>query len=229
MPQLNGTVGTAGRNDRNDVVTVQTLLKARGVDPGNIDGRCGPKTILAITTFQTHSHLAVDGRVDPNGPTWKRLTAPAVLAATFSQWSGDSSQWPQEKKLRSLETLTRLKVQRVLGTLAAKGFQPKIFFAWRSVQVQEELFKKGRTKVHFSFHNAQRPDGTPNAYAADIIDARWGWEPEAEKQGFWTALGEAAKAEGLVWGGSWTDFKDEAHVQNRQNSELAAVKRESGL
>jgi peptidoglycan L-alanyl-D-glutamate endopeptidase CwlK len=83
--------------------------------------------------------------------------------------------------------------------------------------------------VRFSFHNAQRPDGTPNAYAADIVDERWGWEPAAEENGYWEALGEEARALGLVWGGDWRTFKDVAHIQGRQNSELAATKRESGL
>src|SRR5262249_48966270 len=105
------------------------------------------------------------------------------------------------KKLASMEPNTRAKVKLVLNALSAKGFQPKIFFAWRSVAAQHELFLKGRTKVRFSFHNAQKPDGTPNAYAADIIDQRWGWEKAAETAGFWEALGKAAKDAGLVWGG----------------------------
>ncbi|BBA33140.1 peptidoglycan-binding domain-containing protein [Methylocaldum marinum] len=83
--------------------------------------------------------------------------------------------------------------------------------------------------MKFSFHNAQLPDGTPNSYAADIVDERWGWSNDAEKNGFWQAMGEEANQLGLVWGGDWKNFKDVAHVQSRQNSELASVKKESGL
>jgi len=43
---------------------------------------------------------------------------------------------------------------------------------------------------------------------------------------FFRALG---KAQGLVWGGDWTGFRDWAHLQGRQNAELRLVKRESGL
>src|SRR5438874_3293195 len=129
----------------------------------------------------------------------------------------------------SLEPAFRAKVQILLEKLKAAGFKPKIFYGWRSVDVQQQLFREGKSQVQFSFHNAQKPDGTPNAYAADIIDQRWGWEDEAETNGYWTALGKAAKSLGLVWGGDWKDFPDEAHVQSRQNSELAAVKKESGL
>lgn len=75
----------------------------------------------------------------------------------------------------------------------------------------------------------RKKDGTPNSYAADIIDKRWAWGKEAKTNGFWTALGEEAKKQGLVWGGNWKSFRDYAHIQGRQNSELSSVKRESGL
>jgi peptidoglycan L-alanyl-D-glutamate endopeptidase CwlK len=121
------------------------------------------------------------------------------------------------------------KVVAVLEALNRRGFQPKVFFAWRSVAVQLEIFKKGNTKVKFSFHNAQKRDGTPNAYAADIVDSRWGWGAKAATEGFWTALGEEAKVQGLNWGGDWKTFRDWAHVQLTENSKLKQVKKESGL
>jgi len=145
------------------------------------------------------------------------------------RWGGDSAQWTQGEKLQSLNPAFREKVKKVLTALETRSFQPKIFYAWRSVAVQQELVKMGRSKIRFSFHNAQLPDGTPNAYAVDIIDKRWGWKDEAESHGFWNALGEEAKKLGLVWGGDWTNFKDVAHIQGRRNSELAKVRHESGL
>ena len=83
--------------------------------------------------------------------------------------------------------------------------------------------------MRFSFHNAQKRNGTPKACAADIIDKRWAWGDAAEANGFWQALGAAAKAEGLNWGGDWRSFKDWAHVQLHPNNMLAEVKRQSGL
>jgi|SRR5271157_1053134 len=230
-PSIKGSVGAGGKNFHDDVGTVQALLSKSGVNPGLVDGVCGAKTIAAITAFQKKFLPVPDGRVDPGGITWQKLigSASASPASAAGPWSGDSSKWPQEKKLQSLDLALRPKVQAILHTLTVQGFQPKIFFAWRSVQVQEQLFKQGNTKVHFSFHNAQKPDGTPNAYAADIVDARWGWDDAAEANGYWEALGKAAKLYGLVWGGDWKGFPDVAHVQSRQNSELAAVKKESGL
>jgi peptidoglycan L-alanyl-D-glutamate endopeptidase CwlK len=117
----------------------------------------------------------------------------------------------------------------VLAALQKRGFQAKIFFAWRSVAVQLEIFKKGHTKVKFSFHNVQKRDGTPNEYAADIIDSRYAWTSKAQSEGFWKALGEEAKAQKLYWGGDWQTFRDWAHVQLVDNPQLARLKNESGL
>lgn len=232
---LKGSVGEGGKNWPDDVNLVQTLLKKIGAFHGNVDGVCGPETKAAILNFQKTIMKVPDGRIDPAGHSWTALAHPGVKplvlspATTKGEWSGDSSKWTQEKKLSSLNPDLRPKVEKILKTLTDAGFQPKIFFGWRSVQVQLEIYKAGNTKIKFSFHNAQKPDGRPNAYAADIVDKRWGWDDAAKKNGFWTALGKAAKDQGLVWGGDWKGFTDVAHVQNKQNSELAAVKSESGL
>jgi len=233
---LTGSVGANNAtNNQQDVNLVQTLLKKIGAYDGVVGAPCGPETIEAIKLFQRTFMNAPDGRIDVNGRTWVKLSDPNVQplslkpGTTKPDWSGDSSRWTQEKKLASLDTAFQPKVERILQALRDAGFQPKIFFGWRSVQVQLELVKKGNSKIKFSFHNAQKPDGTPNAFAVDIVDSRWGWEDEAERNGFWAALGQAARAEGCVWGGDWTTFKDVAHVQDKQNSELAMVKKASGL
>lgn len=231
MSALSASVGDKGKNHRNDVITVQTLLKAKGFDPGPIDGASGARTVAAIRKFQAAFLSHPDGRVDPGGLTWQKLSmaSPQPIKANPAEWSGDSAQWTQDKKLRNMNPLPRPKGQAVITALAARRFQPRIFYGWRSVAVQLELYKKGNSKVKFSFHNAQKPDGTPNSYAADIIDSRYGWSAQAETSGFWKALGEEAKKQKLYWGGDWSDFRDWAHVQLVNNAQLAAVKRESGL
>ena len=232
---LKSSVGQGGKNWPDDVDLVQTLLKKIGTYLGDVDGKCGPATLAAILSFQRTIMKNPDGRIDPTGHSWMALSHPGVQpvvlapSTTKGDWSGDSSKWTQGKKLASLNDELRPKVENILKSLTDAGFQPKIFFGWRSVQVQLEIFRQGNTKIKFSFHNAQKPDGTPNAYAADIVDKRWGWEAPAAKNGFWKALGKAAKDEDLVWGGDWKTFPDVAHVQNKQNSELAAVKKESAL
>jgi peptidoglycan L-alanyl-D-glutamate endopeptidase CwlK len=238
---INQSVGRGGINQIRDVWAVQSQLNAQmpaSMTRLVIDGNAGTATVAAIRNFQK---LVVgvrtpDGRVDPGGKTLIALNDPnseakwALGASAESvEWGGDSARWTQEKKLRSLDPVFRVNVTGVIDALKNRSFHPKIFYGWRSVAVQQELVRMGRSKVKFSFHNAQKADGTPNAYAADIIDDRWGWGRPAETNGFWNALGEEAKKRGLVWGGDWTTFRDVAHIQGRRNSELAAVKRESGL
>ena len=155
--------------------------------------------------------------------------APAAPVPQTAQWSGDSSQWTQDKKILSMNPLLRPKVQAILIGLNQAGFQPKVFYGWRSVAVQLQLFNAGHSKAKFSFHNAQQPDGRPNSHAADIIDARYAWSDKAQSSGFWKALGAEAKKQGLYWGGDWSSFRDWAHVQLVTNGELARVKKESGL
>ena len=238
MASISASVGVGGVNEDADVRIVQQLLKDAGLDPGPVDGDFGDRTKKAILDFQKSFMSNPDGRIDPGGSTLKRLApsgaatpSPAAAPASSSasgDWSGDSSKWPQDKKLASLEPAFRAKIEKVIAKLKADGFQPTIVFGWRSVAVQKKLKAEGKSKVSFSFHNAQKPDGTPNALAVDICDTRWAWnEPDCHK--FFKALGAAGKAEGLVWGGDWVSFKDWAHLQGRQNGELAKVKSESGL
>jgi hypothetical protein len=227
MADLSGSVGQGGKNLPADVTNVQTLLRGRGYEPGAA-GTCDAATIAAIRAFQAGFISSPDGLIEPGRRSWKQLLGENT-GATPAQWQGDSSQWPQDKKLQSMKPEMAAKVRAVLDRLAQRGFQPKVFFGWRSVLVQAQLFADGKSKVRFSFHNAQLPDGTPQSYAADIIDSRFAWGKEAETSGFWKALGEEARTQGLVWGGDWKSFPDVAHVQLVANSELSRVKQESGL
>lgn len=224
-------VGDKGQNLRQDVLIVQTLLKTKGYDPGPIDGVCGQKTVQAIRKFQSTFLRQPDGRVEPNRETWLKLSSIITASANTNliQWNGDSTQWSQEKKLLSMTPDLRPKVQAVLDALKQRGFNPTVFYGWRSVAVQLQLYNQGNSKVKFSFHNAQKPDGTPNSHAADIVDSRYVWSNQADTSGYWKALGEEAKKQSLYWGGDWTSFRDWAHVQLVPNSQLSRIKGESGL
>jgi hypothetical protein len=71
--RIGGSVGQGGKNDRDDVELVQQLLADNGIDPGVIDGLIGPKTIAAIRKFQSKFLRNPDGRVDPDGRTFREL------------------------------------------------------------------------------------------------------------------------------------------------------------
>jgi hypothetical protein len=70
---IGGTVGAGGANHADDVRTIQQLLIDNGEDPGPADGVMGPRTIAAIRHFQKGFLTAPDGRVDPDGRTWRVL------------------------------------------------------------------------------------------------------------------------------------------------------------
>ncbi|MCL2020553.1 MAG: peptidoglycan-binding protein [Betaproteobacteria bacterium] len=72
--QITGSVGFCGKNSPADVGKVQTLLKSKGLYTGRVDNICGSKTIAAIKDFQANFMGTPDGRIDPNGVTWKKLT-----------------------------------------------------------------------------------------------------------------------------------------------------------
>ncbi|MFR0692979.1 peptidoglycan-binding domain-containing protein [Enterobacterales bacterium AE_CKDN230030158-1A_HGKHYDSX7] len=65
------------------IVALQQALKARGVDPGPIDGEFGPMTHAAVSSLQLLKKLEVDGVVGPN--TAKALGLDFPIVGTASQ------------------------------------------------------------------------------------------------------------------------------------------------
>ena len=78
MPRLTKPIGQAVKSHPPDVKYVQFLLndrrRAKGISPPlAMDGIVGPLTNAAIRQFQQAETGIVDGRVDVNGPSIKRL------------------------------------------------------------------------------------------------------------------------------------------------------------
>lgn len=73
------SVGLGGVNRKEDVLKIQRLLNLIApsdggpVPPLAEDGLIGPKTQGAIRAFQQFHQVASDGRVDPGGPTLKKM------------------------------------------------------------------------------------------------------------------------------------------------------------
>jgi peptidoglycan hydrolase-like protein with peptidoglycan-binding domain len=74
---ISSSVGRAGGNRADDARLVQRLLNnvahARESPMLMVDGVVGPKTIAAIESFQRSFGLPVDGRIDANGPSIRKL------------------------------------------------------------------------------------------------------------------------------------------------------------
>lgn len=104
-------------------------------------------------------------------------------------------------------------VRVVLEDLKAKGFDPLVYETMRTPERQSWLagfgvhYDDGRglvthaTNVYQSWHAF----GT----ACDIISYSREWDAPSE---FWNALGHAAIARGLAWGGLW-HMRDLPHIQ----------------
>ncbi len=56
---------------------LQALLKAKGFDPGAVDGSFGPKTAAAVKRFQQAAGIGADGVVGPK--TWAKLMGSATV------------------------------------------------------------------------------------------------------------------------------------------------------
>ncbi len=231
VKKLQGSVGRGGKNHRKDVLAVQRLLRLKRFDLGleDIDGKFGSKTLSAIQKFQRNIKQTPNGLIEPGGATRNTLVSAkgAQAIVNLAKWEGNPFAWPQDKKLQSMHPDFRRRVEAVMRELKKQGWQPTIDNAWRSLGVQAKLIQQNRTKLPFSFHNAQKPDGTPSAYAAEIVDSRYRWDDsKKETFMFFNALGAEAKRQGLHWGG---DFGDWAHVQLVPSGQLQQVKKASGL
>lgn len=105
------------------------------------------------------------------------------------------------------------KASQVIQNLQSQGFDAVIGSGTRTSSQQKSIVAQGYSKTLNSPHLP--------GFAVDIVQkgaTRGGWgEPgQLEKSGFLPALGKAAKAVGLEWGGDWKKFYDPAHVQLSQ-------------
>jgi len=110
-------------------------------------------------------------------------------------------------RLKGIHPVLAQKVNAIIIELEQKGWNPVIGSGLRTLKEQKKLLKKGYTTTLRSKHLTGR--------AVDIVDKRYGWSGKASNLNFqfWKDLGEAAKRQGLIWGGNWKTFKDVAHVQ----------------
>lgn len=133
--------------------------------------------------------------------------------------------------IRSLDVLApkfRLAVDRTLHALALQGRAATVSETLRTDARQAFLYGFGRTydDGRGIVTNARTVDTTWHGYglAVDVIASGAGWNAPAA---FWTALGAAAEAEGLTWGGRWDGLPDRPHLQwgqCRRSPSVTAVK-----
>lgn len=110
--------------------------------------------------------------------------------------------WDEAAKLAAADRALHL--DAILAELRRNGWRPSLAYTWRGLPTQAALRRAGNTRVNFSLHNVVDDAGRPAALAADVFDQRYGWGKPTEAAGFFRALGAAATARGLEWGGGWS-------------------------
>jgi len=120
--------------------------------------------------------------------------------------------------------LFQMALREIFRDLRALGWQPRVASGLRTPQQQADKVRKGYSKTMRSWHVTSTIGILPvgrdkydvvRGQAADIVDARYGWDGPAKHRdfAFWKDLGRAAKDNGCDWGGDWKAFPDMAHVQ----------------
>ena len=107
----------------------------------------------------------------------------------------------------------RVAVERAIRAANAKGFDAIVYETYRSQQLQEAYFARGRTQVPpvATVTNARSNLYSWHGYglAVDVISQDKGWDVSAD---WYASVAECFRAEGCRWGGEWK-MKDLPHFQ----------------
>ena len=108
------------------------------------------------------------------------------------------------------------------ASLAKQGIKVVLTWGYRSIEVQNQLYAKGRTAPGSIVTNAYGGYSWHNyGLAADyafIIDGKVTWK------GPWEVFGKIARLCGLEWGGGWKTLVDRPHVQWTKGKTLAQMR-----
>ena len=111
----------------------------------------------------------------------------------------------EKAAIESLQWFVRDRVLNILLELRREGFDPCCNEGLRSLERQKQLVAGGTSWTLNSLHLKGK--------AADIVDAKLLW---GASKAFWSAVGSAARHQGMLWGGTWKGKKrDVAHVEWR--------------
>jgi D-alanyl-D-alanine carboxypeptidase len=118
----------------------------------------------------------------------------------------------------------RIILEHVVRDLTLQGYQPRVAWGFRVPQQEYELTLRNTGNEakaeRLADYTNQRASLHLFGRAADVVDARWGWNISPYHV-YWATLGGIAKSYGLVWGGDWNPPPgDVAHIQchNRTGS-----------
>ena len=119
-----------------------------------------------------------------------------------------------EKRLQQLHPALASRVRAMVADLAAQGTVVEVVQGLRTFAEQDELYAKGRTKPGAIVTQARGGESNHNyGLAVDLCPFTNDKPDWNAPMGVWAAIGAAAAAHGLEWGGQWKKFLDKPHVQ----------------
>lgn len=122
----------------------------------------------------------------------------------------------------SLHPIVQERSEQLIEMAAAKGIGILITDGFRSIEEQDQLYKKGRSargsivtyaKGGESYHNfGLAVDFAIKLPSGDVI---WNMQYDGNGNGIadWNEVADMGKELGFEWGGDWENFKDYPHLQ----------------
>lgn len=115
--------------------------------------------------------------------------------------------------LKTLHPYVRVLANKFLEKCKQENFPVTIYFTYRTVKEQNELYAKGRTtrgpkvtnaRGGYSYHNYGLAFD-----AAPLVNGKIDWNNVS----LFEKMGQIGMSVGLEWGGNWKSFKDTPHFQ----------------
>lgn len=162
-----GSVGSNGRNNDDDVKTVQILLNLHReafdlAVPLVTDGAIGPRTVEAIKAFQRQvvGMAAPDGRVDPGEGTLARLHAALDGTLDAARLSGIMPNATAARiALYSAPLLAKMAERDIATPLRQAHFLAQVGHESGELRYNEELASGAAYEGRTDLGNTQRGDG----------------------------------------------------------------------
>lgn len=119
-----------------------------------------------------------------------------------------------EKRLQQVHPALAAAVRGLIADLGSRGIVVEVVQGLRTFAEQDDLYAKGRTKPGPIVTQARGGESNHNFGLAVDLCPFTAEKPDWNASlSVWAAIGAAAEARGLEWGGQWKKFLDKPHVQ----------------
>jgi peptidoglycan hydrolase-like protein with peptidoglycan-binding domain len=212
--RLNRYGGTLGVDGEFGPTTERSLKAFQAANGLTADGICGPATAAALNSETSKSFTVgkSGGTSTGTGTGTGEDAPPADPSATYNVDDADPKNILGSNKLNP--TVKKL-AAKTIETLQAQGLSPYLFEGHRTMETQNALYEKGRTKPG-SIVTYVKGGGSWHNYGLAVDIVFWNKShtgPSWDSKHAWQKLGKAGKAAGFTrWmGDSGWDFPHFEH------------------